>query len=80
MYTEMKEDVMTTKSNRVDNFHKDQVWESPRGTIYKVESVARGGHASLKLGFNGEGKRHVRRNWDAVSGWFLIFDPKYDTE
>lgn len=71
---------MATKSNRVDNFHEGQVWESPRGTLYKVESVARGGKASLILGFKGEGKRRVRRDWDAVAGWFLEFDPKFDKE
>jgi len=48
--------------------------------MYKVESVARGGQASLILGFNGEGKRRVRRDWDAVINWGLLFDPKFDAE
>lgn len=70
---------MTTKSERVDNFNEGQVWESPKGTLYKVKSSERGGKAVLCLGFDGTGRK-VKRNWDAVSGWFLEFDPKFDCE
>lgn len=70
---------MTTKSNRVDNFHEGQVWESPRGTIYKVKSSQRGGDAILSVDFGGGGRK-ITRKWDAVMNWGLIFDPKFDKE
>lgn len=66
--------------DRADNFHEGQVWSSSRGTMYRVESVERGGKASLILGFNGEGKRRVKRDWDAVAGWSLKFDPEDDAQ
>lgn len=59
--------------NRGDNFHEGQVWESPRGTLYKVVKVVRGGQATLRLGSDGKG-RIVRRDWDAVIGWYLHSD------
>lgn len=55
---------------RVNSFHEGQVWESPRGSLYKVMDVARGGQAVLRLGRDGAG-RIVRRDWDAVVSWIL---------
>lgn len=62
---------------RVDNFHVGQVWESPRGMLYKVIEVRRGGKAVLRLGVDGKG-RIVRRNWDAVMGWVIYSDEVSD--
>jgi len=58
--------------NRVDSFHIGQVWESPRGYLYKVMEV-KNGQASLRLGLEGNG-RIVRREWDAVINWVLRKD------
>lgn len=62
---------------RFDNFHVGQVWESPKGTLYKVIEVKRGGQAVLRLGSNGK-CRIVRRDWDAVVGWFIYSDEVRD--
>lgn len=51
-------------------FHAGQIWESPRGTLYKVVAVQRGGQATLRLGVDGSG-RIVRRAWDAVRNWAI---------
>ena len=61
--------------DRADSFHVGQVWESPRGTLYRVMSVRRGGQAELRVGSTGGG-RIVRRDWDAVVGWVLYSDAK----
>ena len=57
--------------SRVDSFHVGQVWESPRGTLYKVISSFRGGQATLRLGSDGKG-RIVRRGWSDVFGWVIF--------
>ncbi|TNF09437.1 MAG: recombinase [Gammaproteobacteria bacterium] len=59
--------------DRVCQFHVGQVWESPRGYLYKVIGVQRGGQAVLRLGVDGTG-RIVRRDWDAVINWVLYSD------
>lgn len=59
-------------SQRVDSFHEGQVWESPRGFIYKVICIENG-QALLRLGETGKGKP-IRRKWDAVTNWALIQD------
>ena len=60
-----------------DSFHVGQAWESPKGTLYKVIEVKRGGQAVLRLGVDGKG-RIVRRDWCAVVGWFLYSDEVSD--
>lgn len=64
-----------SKWNEGDCFETGQVWESPRGFLYKVV-----GHrhypqdkrrqAELRAGSDGSG-RLMRRDWDAVAGWFI---------
>jgi len=61
--------------NRVDSFHEGQVWQSPRGTIYKVVSVNHGGQATLRKGGDASGNI-IRRPWDAVINWVLRSDPQ----
>lgn len=58
--------------DRVCSFHPGQVWESPRGCLYKVIKV-QNQQATLRLGLNGDG-RIVRRPWDAVNNWVLHRD------
>lgn len=57
---------------RVCSFHVGQVWESPRGCLYKVMKV-QNRQATLRLGVDGSG-RIVRRPWDAVINWVLYSD------
>lgn len=52
-----------------DIFRAGEVWESPKGTLYKVMSVELR-QATLRMGSDGSG-RIVRRAWDAVIGWSL---------
>lgn len=59
--------------DRVCSFHKGQVWESPRGTLYKVTDVVRSGKATLRLGVDGTGRKIIR-DWDAVVNWVLWSD------
>lgn len=64
---------MNLSDDRVCSFHVGQVWESPRGFLYRVESVRRGGKAVLRLGVDGKGRK-VIRDWDAVIGWVIYKD------
>ncbi|MBH3213210.1 hypothetical protein I5N05_07610 [Serratia marcescens] len=52
-----------------DIFRAGEVWESPKGTLYKVMSVELR-QATLRMGSDGSG-RIVRRPWDAVIGWSM---------
>ena len=52
-----------------DVFRAGEVWESPKGTLYKVMSVELR-QVTLRMGLNGSG-RMMRRPWDAVIGWTL---------
>ncbi|HEJ7052547.1 TPA: hypothetical protein SMF43_001492 [Serratia marcescens] len=52
-----------------DIFRAGEVWESPKGTLYKVISVELR-QATLRMGSDGSG-RIVRRPWDAVMGWSM---------
>ncbi|EME1466181.1 hypothetical protein LL394_005265 [Serratia marcescens] len=52
-----------------DIFRAGEVWESPKGTLYKVMSVELR-QATLRMGSDGSG-RIVRRPWDAVIGWSI---------
>lgn len=55
---------------RRDCFYVGQVWESPRGFLYRVVHSSVGGQATLGLGADGKG-RIVRRGWNAVLNWRL---------
>lgn len=56
-----------TPSNLFESFHDGQVWESPRGVLYRVERVY-AGQATLRVGTEGPG-RLIKRAWDDVEGW-----------
>jgi hypothetical protein len=58
---------------RLESFHAGQVWQSPRGTLWRVVSVERGGKAVLKQGRQGKGRKSVR-GWGDVIGWVLDSD------
>lgn len=64
---------MDVSDDRVISFHPGQVWESPRGFLWRVSGVERGGKAVLRLGNDGKGRKAVR-DWDAVQGWVLYSD------
>jgi hypothetical protein len=62
---------------RLESFHAGQVWQSPRGTLYRVVAVERGRHAVLRAGLDGKGRQMVR-GWSAVlGGWVLHSDPMF---
>jgi hypothetical protein len=65
-------------SNRADSFHAGQLWSSTRGTLYRVVLV-KNRHATLRAGDDGGG-RIIRRQWDAVVNWVLMFDPSPEGE
>jgi len=52
-----------------DAFREGEVWQSPKGTLYRV-MIVKCGQAILKIGSDGSG-RIVRRPWDAVIGWSM---------
>ncbi|CAI1819947.1 Uncharacterised protein [Serratia quinivorans] len=52
-----------------DIFRVGEIWESPKGTLYKVMSVQLR-QATLRMGSDGSG-RIVRRPLDAVIGWTM---------
>lgn len=52
----------------VSYFHVGQAWESPKNTLYKVESVIKNGKATLITIKSG---RKIKRNWDDIIGWRL---------
>ena len=58
---------------RLDCFHVGQVWQSPKGSLYRVVEVKKGGQAKLRMGVDGSG-RAARRDWDAVINWVLHSD------
>ena len=49
-----------------DQFRVGDVWETPRGALYRVVEVRIGGQAILRAGAAGERGRIVRRAWDAI--------------
>lgn len=59
--------------DRLDAFHAGQVWEAPRGLLYRVEGVVVGKDAVLRAGSDGRGRKTVRP-WDSVTGWVLRSD------
>lgn len=65
---------MNFPNERADSFHEGQVWASPRGFLYRVVSVERGGNAVLRLRAADASRRKVIREWDAVNHWILYKD------
>lgn len=64
--------------DRLDCFHVGQVWESPRGFLYRVINNRVGGQAALRLGVDGKG-RIVRRGWSDVLNWRLHAETPNDS-
>lgn len=56
-----------------ERFQYGEVWQSPRGTLYKVVSVAER-VAILRMGSDGSGRKY-RRYVDDIGGWSL-YEPK----
>ena len=55
-------------------FRVGDVWETPRGFIYRVTWVGfkegkKRKQAELRLGSEGPGGRKIRRDWDDVGNW-----------
>lgn len=59
----------------MSNFELGQVWESPRGFLYKVVKVSLAGQATLRLGSCGSG-RITRRDVRDNINWLLREDAK----
>jgi hypothetical protein len=59
--------------NRLESFHVGQIWQGPRGGVYSVVSVQKGGKAQLATG-----GRKIYRDWDAVINWVLLHVQKAD--
>lgn len=63
------------KMNTGDCFEIGQVWETPRGTLWRVMEYAQvppgyRRHVVLRLGADGKGRKKLRE-WDAVVGWVI---------
>lgn len=56
-----------------ERFQYREVWQSPRGTLYRVIAVA-DGEAILRMGSDGSGRKY-RRYVDDIGGWSL-YEPK----
>lgn len=52
-------------------FRVGEVWESPKGTLYKVIAAGVGQQMVLRRGIRGDGPKRFR-SWDRVSGWRLM--------
>ena len=52
-----------------ERFQVGEVWQSPRGFIYKVVEVT-GNQATLRMGIQGN-MRKQRRYVDAINGWSI---------
>lgn len=67
---------ITTKTslNVGDAFQPDEVWQTPRGYLYRVmgyeHKPGKRKQAVLRIGSDGSGRK-VLRDWDAVSGWVI---------
>lgn len=51
-----------------DIFKPGEVWQTPRGFVYRVMYSDIGGNAVLRVGSNGTGRKVIRR-WDSVNNW-----------
>ena len=68
-----------------DCFEPGQVWESPRGTLYKViaggyDDITRTTRqAVLRMGLEGTGRK-LFRPWDAVINWRIYRHKPYNKD
>lgn len=63
---------MPGKVIKGERFHIGEVWQSPRGFLYKVVDVV-GKEAELRMGTHGLGRKRKRWVGD-ISGWSLHED------
>nr|TWR32179.1 hypothetical protein FQY85_18655 [Cronobacter turicensis] len=63
---------MKKNTQKGERFSVGEVWQSPRGYLYRVIEVI-GSQAVMRLGATGYGRK-VRRNVDAISGWSIYRD------
>lgn len=66
---------MSTKINVGDCFQPGEVWQTPRGLLYRVMSYEHKDgkvrkQAVLRFGADGGGRK-VLRDWDSVEGWVI---------
>lgn len=60
---------MAEKIIKGERFQSGEIWQSPRGFLYKVVAIA-GREAILRMGTHGLGRKR-KRQVDAISGWSL---------
>lgn len=61
-----------------ETFRSGEVWESPRGLLYRIERVEREGKQIIARMVALKSGRSAHRSWDAVSGWTLRDDLRHD--
>lgn len=60
---------MSEDIKKGERFQVGEVWQSPRGFLYKVTDVS-GRQAIMRMGSHGKGR--IRRRWvDAIEGWSI---------
>jgi hypothetical protein len=74
MLGKLREEMGITLS-KGDAFQPDEVWQTPRGALYRVmgyeHKVGKPKQAVLRLGADGSGRK-VLRDWDGVIGWTMV--------
>ncbi|HAI51369.1 hypothetical protein [Atlantibacter hermannii] len=60
---------MAEKIIKGERFQSGEIWQSPRGFLYKVVAIS-GREAILRMGTHGRGRK-TKRQVDAISGWSL---------
>ncbi|EOC0398831.1 hypothetical protein ACOIEU_002544 [Cronobacter sakazakii] len=63
---------MKKNTQKGERFSVGEVWQSPRGYLYRVIEVI-GSQAVMRLWIEASGRK-VRRNVDAISGWSIYKD------
>lgn len=59
-----------------ETFRPGEVWESPRGLLYRVERIDRMGKQIIAQMVAVKSGRGAHRPWDAVGGWTLRDDQR----
>jgi hypothetical protein len=66
---------MATTLNTGDAFQQNEVWQTPKGGLYRVmgyeHKAGKPKQAVLRAGADGAGRK-VLRDWDAVIGWVIV--------
>jgi hypothetical protein len=66
---------MAMTLNKGDAFQLDEVWQTPKGGLYRVvgyeHKPGKPKQAVLRVGADGAGRK-VLRDWDAVIGWTIV--------